>query len=90
VARGDGVPGVGEGRLLAGDLANVDFGDFERLLVALGFELRRVRGSHCIYTHRLVPAGIAIQPRGGDAEPYQIRQLLLWVRRYNLRPGSER
>ena len=77
-------------RLLAGDLANVDFGDFERLLVALGFELRGVRSSHRIYAHPRVPGQIGVQPRRGEAKPYQIRQLLFWVRRYNLRPGSER
>lgn len=77
-------------RLRAGDLANVDFGDFERLLEALGFELRRVRGSHRVYAHPALPGALSIQPRGGQAKPFQVRQLLRWVERYNLELGNER
>jgi len=77
-------------RLLAGELANVDFGAFERLPISLGFELRRVRGSHRIYGHPRVAGLIDLQPRDGEAKPYQIRQLLIWVRQYNLTLGSER
>ncbi len=73
-------------RLRRGDLRNVDFEDFERLLAALGFELRRVRGSHRIYAHPEIEGNLSVQPRGGESKPYQIRQLLEWVERYNLSP----
>jgi len=76
-------------RLRQGDFANVDFGDLERLLGALGFELRRIRGSHRIYAHPVVPGALSVQPRGGQAKPYQVRQLLRWVESYNLELGSE-
>ncbi len=77
-------------RLRGGDLSNVEFGDFERLLEALGFELRRTRGSHRIFMHPAIPGVLSLQPRGGQAKPYQVRQLLRWVESYNLELGSER
>jgi predicted RNA binding protein YcfA (HicA-like mRNA interferase family) len=60
------------------------------LLTALGFERRRVSGSHRVYVHPNVPAILSLQPRGGEAKPCQLRQLLRWVEAYNLRLDSER
>lgn len=77
-------------RLSGGELENVGFADLERLLRALGFELRRVLGSHRIYAHAAIPGNFSVQPRGGQAKPYQLRQLLRWVEAYNLVPGNER
>ena len=56
-------------RLLAGAMENVDFGDSERLLLALGFELQRVRGSHRIYVHSTLQEQLSVQPRSGEAKP---------------------
>jgi hypothetical protein len=39
------------GRLAAGDLRNVGFAEFRRLIESFGFRLRRVSGSHYIYKH---------------------------------------
>ncbi len=71
-------------RLAEGQLANVRFADAQRLAEALGFELDRVRGSHHIYRH---PNGqrLNLQARGGQAKPYQLRQLLELVERHALR-----
>jgi hypothetical protein len=50
-------------RLAAGDLRNVAFAEFRRLIESFGFRLRRVSGSHYIYTHPQVPRPLSLQPR---------------------------
>jgi predicted RNA binding protein YcfA (HicA-like mRNA interferase family) len=71
-------------RLSAGDLRNVGFVEFRRLIEAFGFELRRVSASHHIYRHPQVPRLLSLQPRDGEAKPYQIRQFLEMVEEYGL------
>ena len=66
--------------------ANVPFRDFIRLLEALGFRRIRHNGSsHQIYAHPEVPEHMNVQDCGGQAKPYQIKQLLKLVDAYNLR-----
>jgi predicted RNA binding protein YcfA (HicA-like mRNA interferase family) len=72
-------------RLARGDVANVDFGDLCALAEALGFEPRRVSGSHHVFTHPDIPQLINLQSVRGQAKPYQIRQLVRLVERYDLR-----
>ncbi len=72
-------------RLADGQLANVRFTDAQRLAEALGFELDRVRGSHHIYRHAAGGQRLNLQARGGQAKPYQLRQLLELVERHALR-----
>ncbi len=72
-------------RLAHGQLTNVRFADAQRLADALGFELDRVRGSHHIYRHPGIGQRINLQARGGQAKPYQLRQLLDLVERHALR-----
>ena len=57
---------------------NVRFGDFVRLVEAMGFEFDRRVGSHAFYRH---PCGavLNLQEFGGEAKPYQIRQFLAAV-----------
>jgi predicted RNA binding protein YcfA (HicA-like mRNA interferase family) len=55
---------------------NVRFADFERLLQAFGFVLDRQNGSHRIWLHPGSRARMNVQPQGGDAKPYQVRQLV--------------
>ena len=62
----------------------VSFRDLERLVVAFGFELDRTGGSHRQYVHPRVPRPLPLQPTGKDAKPYQVRQFLDMVRRYDL------
>jgi predicted RNA binding protein YcfA (HicA-like mRNA interferase family) len=66
----------------------VNFRDFERLLVGLGFRLDRVSGSHHIYIHPTMGRPFPIQPDGKDAKRYQIRQLRRIIRLYRLTLGS--
>ncbi len=72
-------------RLGRGDLHNVSFRDMENLIESLGFLLDRIKGSHHIYTHPDIPGFINLQDVRGQAKPYQIRQLLRLVERYNLK-----
>ncbi len=65
-------------------MRNVRFADLCRLVEALGFELRRVSGSHHVFTHPQIPELINLQDVRGQAKPYQIRQLMRLVERYDL------
>jgi HicA toxin of bacterial toxin-antitoxin, len=71
-------------RLAAGDLRNVGFAEFQRLIESFGFRLRRVSGSHYIYAHPQVPRPLSLQPRHHEAKPYQISQFLDMVREFCL------
>lgn len=72
-------------RLADGQLVNVRFADAQRLAEGLGFEFDRVRGSHHIYRHAATGQRLNLQARGGQAKPYQLRQLLELVERHALR-----
>ena len=78
------------GRLTSGSLGNVAFGDVRRLVESLGFELRRINGSHHIFVHPDVPELLNLQDARGQAKPYQLRQLLHMVERYALKPERRR
>ena len=71
-------------RISAGDASNVRFGDLQRLVEALGFELERTRGSHHIYRHPEITEKVNLQPQGGKAKPYQVRQVAEKAARYSL------
>lgn len=71
-------------RVLRGDVANVDFGDAQRLLEGLGFQELRVTGSHHVYGRPGMAQQLNLQERRGKAKPYQLRQLASLVRRYSL------
>lgn len=72
-------------KLSQGNLKNVRFADLQKLLATLGFELARVSGSHHIYTHPQISEIVNIQNVGGEAKPYQIRQVLTLVELHGLR-----
>lgn len=75
-------------RLARGAVANVAFADMRSLAEGLGFELRRVSGSHHV-SHPDIPELINLQAVRGQAKPYQIRQFLRLVERYDLRPKDK-
>lgn len=56
-----------------------------RLLQSLGFKLARVSGSHHIFTHPNIPELVNLQEVNGRCKPYQVRQVLKLVDRYNLK-----
>jgi predicted RNA binding protein YcfA (HicA-like mRNA interferase family) len=75
-------------RLSDGALQNVEFAEFTNLIEGFGFRVLRVSGSHHIYGHNAVAELVNIQNWHGEAKPYQIRQFLRLVERYNLRLES--
>ena len=68
---------------------NVRFSDMVTLVVAFGFHLSRVSGSHHIFSHPDVPELVNLQDVSGRAKPYQIRQFLKLVERYDLKLSEE-
>jgi predicted RNA binding protein YcfA (HicA-like mRNA interferase family) len=68
---------------------NLRFREMVALVEAFGFCLSRVKGSHHIFVHPDVRELINIQDVRGQAKPYQVRQLLKLVERYNLKLGDE-
>jgi predicted RNA binding protein YcfA (HicA-like mRNA interferase family) len=71
-------------KLAQGDLGNVAFGDMVGLVSGFGFILKRTRGSHHIFAHPHIPELINLQEVSGEAKPYQIRQFLRLVEKYNI------
>ena len=62
-------------RVLSGTAdAAIRFEDLCRLLESLGFE-KRVKGSHHIFRKNGVAAKINLQRAGGQAKPYQVKQV---------------
>jgi predicted RNA binding protein YcfA (HicA-like mRNA interferase family) len=72
-------------KLSAGSLKNVAFSDMINLVQAFGFRLSRVSGSHHIFMHPEIPELINLQGVKGEAKPYQVRQVLRLVEKYNLK-----
>ena len=70
-------------KLLAGS-RNVRFAEMVSLVQAFGFRLSRTKGSHHIFTHTGIPELINLQNVHGQAKPYQIKQFLNLIERYNL------
>ncbi len=75
-------------RLLSGS-KNIRFEELVACAEAFGFQLSRVSGSHHIFIHPAVPELVNLQNVGGQAKPYQIKQLLALIERYNLRLEDE-
>jgi len=63
---------------------NLRFTEAVALAKAFGYRLTRTRGSHHIFIHPKIKELINLQEVGGKAKPYQVRQLLDIVERYNL------
>ena len=54
--------------------ANLAFADLVGMLKSLGFD-ERVKGEHHIFTRDGVAEILNLQPRGGKAKPYQVKQV---------------
>lgn len=70
-------------KLLTGS-KNVRFTEVTACAEAFGFRLDRVNGSHHIYVHPAIPELVNLQNVGGQAKPYQIKQLLRLIEMYDL------
>jgi predicted RNA binding protein YcfA (HicA-like mRNA interferase family) len=71
-------------RILLGAHQNLSYSDFIHLLEGLGFHHVRTRGSHRVYLNPSIPATISLQPAYGQAKPYQVREVMRMIERYNL------
>lgn len=71
-------------RLARGTMQNVSFDDMVNLIEGYGFRLARTTGSHHIFVHNDIPELANLQKVGNKAKPYQIRQFLRLVSRYNI------
>jgi hypothetical protein len=77
-------------RLAQGHLQNVIFADLINLVEGFGFKLLRTSGSHHIFGYPGIPELVNLQEVGGRAKPYQIRQFLRLVERYNIKLLEDR
>ena len=71
-------------RLNQGALQNIAFSDIVNLAEGFGFREERVTGSHHIFRHRVTGTKLNLQPYGGKAKSYQVRQLLKLVEELEL------
>ncbi|MEK6544396.1 MAG: type II toxin-antitoxin system HicA family toxin [Elusimicrobiota bacterium] len=63
---------------------NVRFADLCRLAEAFGFIRRGGKGSHCVYVRRGVAEIMNFQNVSGRVKPYQVRQFLGVIEKYQL------
>jgi len=71
-------------RALSGS-KNIGFSDFVSLVQGFGFRLSRVNGSHHIFVHEKVRELVNLQEVGGQVKPYQVKQFMNLVERYDLK-----
>lgn len=62
---------------------NIDFEGLRNLLLRLGFE-ERIKGSHHILTKEGVEEILNLQPKSGNAKPYQVKQVRNIIVKYQL------
>jgi hypothetical protein len=72
-------------RILDGAVTNVSFADLVALLEALRFRQIGGRGSHRVFAREGIASLINLQEERGQAKPYQVRQVVVLVRQYDLR-----
>jgi hypothetical protein len=76
-------------KLLQGHVQNVSFKDFRNLVLGFGFTWDRTGGSHHLFTRDDIPDIVNLQERRGEAKPYQVREFVRLIERYNLRLEDE-
>jgi len=72
-------------KLLNGQFKNVKFSELKQLLLAFGFTLERVNGSHHIFVHKDISEIVNIQNVKGEAKPYQIKQIMQLIEKHDLK-----
>jgi predicted RNA binding protein YcfA (HicA-like mRNA interferase family) len=71
-------------KIMSGCVANILFSDIITLIGALGFAEVGGQGSHGVFARPGITEIITLQEVGGQAKPYQVRQVASLIRRYNL------
>jgi predicted RNA binding protein YcfA (HicA-like mRNA interferase family) len=69
---------------------NIKFNDFIRLVEAFGFHLDRINGSHHIFKKDEIDELINLQNVNDEVKPYQIKQFLTVIEKYNLSLEGDR
>ena len=64
---------------------NLRFAEMKSPVEAFGFRLHRITGSHHIFNNPTVQELVNLQNVKGKAKPYQVRQFLSPIERYNLK-----
>ena len=67
--------------------ANIPFNQLRHLRGRLGFD-ERIRGDHHIFTKEGVEEILNLQPKGGKAKPYQVKQVRVVILKYRLAGGA--
>ncbi len=75
-------------KLLSGS-KNIRFSEAVAGAEMFGFQLDRINGSHHIFVHPEIPELVNLQDVNGKAKPYQVKQLLQLIERYNLQMEGE-
>jgi len=70
-------------KILAGS-RYIPFDDFLLIVEGFGFHPSRINGSHHIFVHPKVRELVNLQNVNGKVKPYQVRQFMELVERYNL------
>jgi len=68
---------------------NINFNDFIKLVRAFGFNLDRIKGSHHIYKKDGVEELINLQNVNNEIKPYQVKQFLVIIEKYDLELGED-
>lgn len=63
--------------------ANIRFSELCRCLDRFGFKMR-IKGSHHIYYRENIEEILNLQPLGGNAKPYQVKQVRNVIIKYKL------
>ena len=63
---------------------NIKYSYFCNIIESFGFLCKRQRGSHRIYSRIGISELINIQNVNGEVKPYQVKQFLYLVNKYNL------
>jgi predicted RNA binding protein YcfA (HicA-like mRNA interferase family) len=68
---------------------NVSFSDFILLVEGFGFRHSRVSGSHHIFLHDNLKELVNLQEVNRQVKPYQVKQFMSLVERYDLKLEKE-
>jgi hypothetical protein len=63
---------------------NIRFNRFLKIAFHLGFRVKGGRGSHVVLSKPNIPEILTIQDTGGRIKPYQVRQFLKILEKYNI------
>ena len=75
-------------KIIAGS-KNIRFSEMVNLVQGFGFALARTDGSHHIFVRPDIPELVNLQDVKGQAKPYQMRQFLKLVEKYDLKLEDE-